>query len=76
MQVPSAECQHLEAWPASTYGNLRGVSLKIVLANNVLFAGTVSANNLFVSGIQNKCIDYLYKKSEQSKFDPGQFLTV
>ena len=27
MPAPSAECQHPEAWPASTYGYLRGVSL-------------------------------------------------
>ena len=46
--APSIESQHPEAWPASTYGHLRGVSLKIVPANNVLFAGTVPANNLFV----------------------------
>ena len=45
---PSAERQQLEAWPASTYGHLRGVSLKIVQANKVLFAETVPANNLFV----------------------------
>ena len=25
--APSSECQHPEAWPASTYGHLRGVSL-------------------------------------------------
>ena len=59
MPAPSAERQHPEAWPASTYGHLRGVSLKIVPANKVLFArtvvenkvlfaGTVPANNLFV----------------------------
>ena len=28
--APSAERQHPEAWPASTYGHLRGVSLKTV----------------------------------------------
>ena len=33
--APSAELQHPEAWPASTYGYLRGVSLKIVSANNL-----------------------------------------
>ena len=44
----SAERQHPEAWPASTYGHLRGVSLKIGPANKVLFAGTVPANNLFI----------------------------
>ena len=41
MPAPSAECHHLEAWPTSTYGHLRGVSLKIVPPNKVLFAGTV-----------------------------------
>ena len=41
--------QHPEA-PARTYGHMRGVSLKIVPANKVLFAGTVLANNLFVIG--------------------------
>ena len=46
--APSAERQHTEAWPASTYGHLRDVSLKIVPANKVLFAGTVLANNLFL----------------------------
>ena len=46
--APTSERQHPEAWPASTYGHLRGVSLKIVLANKVLFARTVPANNLFV----------------------------
>ena len=46
----SAERQHPEAWPASTYGHLRGVSLKIVPANKVVFVGTVPANNLFVKG--------------------------
>ena len=46
--APSAEHQHPEAWSASTYGQLIGVSLKIVPANKVLFAGTVPANNLFV----------------------------
>ena len=45
--VPSAECQHPEAWPASTYGHLRGVSFKTVPANKVLFGGTVPANSLF-----------------------------
>ena len=36
--------QHPEAWPASTYGHLRGgVSLKIV-----------PANNLFQKGLQEK----------------------
>ena len=48
MPAPSSERKHPEAWPASTYGHLRGVSLKIVPANKVLFAGTVPANNLFV----------------------------
>ena len=47
MLAPSAERQHPEAWPASTYGHLRGVNLKIVLANKVLFAGTVPSNKLF-----------------------------
>jgi len=46
--APSAERQHTEAWPASTFGHLRGVSRKIVPANKVLFAGTVPENNLFV----------------------------
>ena len=27
MPATSTECQHPEAWPASTYGHLRGVSL-------------------------------------------------
>ena len=27
MPAPSSECQNPEAWPASTYGHLRGVSL-------------------------------------------------
>ena len=44
--TPPRERQHLEAWPASNYGHLRGVSLKTVPANKVLFAGTISANNL------------------------------
>ena len=47
MPAPSAERKHPEAWPASTYGHLRGVSLKIVPANKVLVARTVPANNLF-----------------------------
>ena len=33
--APSAERQHPEAWPATTYGHLRGVSPKIVPANNL-----------------------------------------
>ena len=37
-----------EAWPASTYGHLRGVSLKIDPENKVLFARTVPANNPFL----------------------------
>ena len=40
----STERQHPEARPAGTYGHLRGVSLKVVPANKVLFAGTVLAN--------------------------------
>ena len=48
--APSAERQHPEAWPASTYGHLRGVSIKKVLANKVLFAGTVPANKLLFGG--------------------------
>ena len=44
MPAPSAERQHPEAWPASTDGHLRGVSLKIDPANKLLFAGTVPAN--------------------------------
>ena len=47
MPAPSAERKHPEAWPANTYGHLRGVSFKIVPANKVLFGGTVPANNLF-----------------------------
>ena len=42
--------QHPEAWPASTYGHLRDVNLKIVPANKVLFAGIVPANNVLFSG--------------------------
>ena len=51
MPAPSAERQHPEAWPPGTYGHLRGVSLKIVPANKVLFAGTVPENNLFAYGL-------------------------
>ena len=47
MPAPSTVHQHPEEWPASTYGQLRGVSLKIVPANKVLFARTVQANILF-----------------------------
>ena len=46
--APIAERQHPEAWPASTYGHVRGGSLKTVPANKVLFAGSVPANNIFL----------------------------
>ena len=50
--APSAEPQHPEAWPASTYGHLRGLSPKIVLANKVLFARIVPANQIFLYSLQ------------------------
>ena len=34
MPAPSAESQHPEEWPASTYGHLRGVSLKTFFFKN------------------------------------------
>jgi len=41
--APSAESQHLEAWPASTYGHLRGVP-----DNKKLLSATLPDNNLFL----------------------------
>jgi len=43
--APSAESQHLEAWPASTYGHLRGV-----LDNKKLLSGTLPDNKELLSG--------------------------
>ena len=43
MPAPSSECQHPEAWPASTYGHLRGVQ-----DNKKLLSGTLPDNNLFL----------------------------
>ena len=49
MPVPRIECQHPEAWPTSTYGHLRGVSLTFqVLLRFVLNRATVSLSNLFL----------------------------
>ena len=42
MPAPSAKSQHPEAWPASTYGYLRGVP-----DNKKLLSGTLPDNNLF-----------------------------
>ena len=52
--APSAESQHPEAWPASTYGYLRGVpdNKKLLSGtlpdNNELLSGTLPDNNLFL----------------------------
>ena len=60
MPAPSAECQHPEAWPDSTYGHLRGVSdnknllSRTLLDNKKLLSGTLPDNNLFQFFSDNK----------------------
>ena len=43
--APSSESQHPEAWPASTYGHLRGVP-----DNKKLLSGTLPDNKKLLSG--------------------------
>ena len=52
--APNAERQHPEAWPASTYGHLRGVP-----ANNYLLVVVVPANNLFLSFYMEALVELL-----------------
>ena len=51
MPAPSAEIQHPEAWPASTYGHLRGDP-----DDKKLLSGTLPDNNLFHKLKTNKKI--------------------
>ena len=57
--APSTEGQHPEAWPASTYGHLRGVPdnkklLSVTLPDNKkLLSGTLPENNLLLKEIQD-----------------------
>ena len=59
--APSAESQHPEAWPASTYGHLRGVpDNKNLLSgtlpdNKELLSGSLLDNNLFLHYMRKLC---------------------
>ena len=53
--APSAERRTPAPRGMASYGHLKGVSIKKLPSNKVLFAGTVPANNLLVINKPNCC---------------------